>query len=92
MIHNRVEWQDRFNIGVDFIDREHRKLFSIVNKLFAYDGNDSKSQWAYQEGIKFFKGHAMKHFAEEELNDLKNSIAEYGVLQPIIVKKDKSFT
>ncbi len=31
-----------------------------------------------------------KHFAEEELNDLKNSIAEYGVLQPIIVKKDKS--
>lgn len=67
MIHNRVEWQDRFNIGVDFIDREHRKLFSIVNKLFAYDGNDSKSQWAYQEGIKFFKGHAMKHFAEEEV-------------------------
>ena len=31
-----------------------------------------------------------KHFAEEELNDLKNSIAEYGVLQPIIVKKDKT--
>lgn len=31
-----------------------------------------------------------KFFAEEELMDLKNSIAEYGVLQPIIVKKDKS--
>ena len=31
-----------------------------------------------------------KYFAEEELMDLKNSIAEYGVLQPIIVKKDKS--
>lgn len=31
-----------------------------------------------------------KFFAEEELNDLKQSIAEYGVLQPIIVKKDKS--
>ena len=29
-----------------------------------------------------------KYFAEEELNDLKNSIAEYGVLQPILVKKD----
>ena len=29
-----------------------------------------------------------KFFAEEELMDLKNSIAEYGVLQPIIVKKD----
>lgn len=31
-----------------------------------------------------------KFFAEEELNDLKNSIAEYGVLQPIIVKKERS--
>ena len=31
-----------------------------------------------------------KFFAEEELMDLKNSIAEYGVLQPIIVKKDKN--
>ena len=29
-----------------------------------------------------------KFFAEEELNDLKNSIAEYGVLQPVIVKKE----
>lgn len=31
-----------------------------------------------------------KYFAEEELNDLTNSIAEYGVLQPVIVKKDKT--
>lgn len=31
-----------------------------------------------------------KFFSENELNDLKESILEYGVLQPIIVKKDKS--
>ena len=30
-----------------------------------------------------------KHFSEAELEDLRQSIAEYGVLQPIIVKKDK---
>ncbi len=64
---NQFIWQDRFNIGVDVIDREHRKLFTIMNKLFDYDDNDEKSRWAYQEGIKYFKEHAMKHFAEEEV-------------------------
>lgn len=66
-MNNRFVWQDRFNIGVEVIDREHRKLFTIMNKLSAYDDNDEKSRWAYQEGIKYFKEHAMKHFAEEEL-------------------------
>lgn len=64
---NQFVWQERFNIGVEVIDREHRKLFTIMNKLSAYDDNDEKSRWAYQEGIKYFKEHAMKHFAEEEL-------------------------
>ena len=29
-------WQDRFNIGVSFIDEEHKKLFSMLNKLFEH--------------------------------------------------------
>ncbi|GFH92819.1 cyclic di-GMP phosphodiesterase [Lachnospiraceae bacterium] len=63
---NRLIWQERFNIGVSFIDEEHKKLFSILNKLFEYSKEDEKSQWACQEGIKYFKDHAMKHFSEEE--------------------------
>lgn len=60
-------WQDRFNTGVDVIDREHKKLFSILKRLFTYGQNEAKSQWVCQEGIKYFKEHAMKHFAEEEV-------------------------
>ena len=60
-------WQDRFNIGVDVIDKEHKKLFSILNKLLAYSVNEERYQWVCQEGIKYFKKHAMKHFAEEEV-------------------------
>ena len=68
MSSNQFLWNDRYKIGVDIIDREHKKLFTIMNKLFAYkSASDEKSKWAYQEGVKFFKGHAMKHFAEEEL-------------------------
>lgn len=67
MDNQKFEWHERYNIGVEIIDREHRKLFNVMNKLSNYDGTDEKSRWAYQEGIKFFKGHAMKHFAEEEM-------------------------
>lgn len=63
---SQVVWQDRFNIGVDLIDREHKKLFNILNNLFELSEQEEKSQWVCQEGIKYFKGHAMKHFAEEE--------------------------
>ncbi len=64
---NQFIWQDRFNIGVDVIDREHKKLFSIMNRLLVFSEQEDKSQWVCQEGLKYFKDHAMKHFAEEEV-------------------------
>lgn len=63
---NQLVWQDRFNIGVEIVDNEHKKLFGILNRLFMYKSEESKSQWVCQEGIKYFKDHAMKHFTEEE--------------------------
>lgn len=30
----RFVWQEEFNIGVDAIDREHQRLFKIIDKLF----------------------------------------------------------
>lgn len=63
---NQLVWKERYNIGVDFIDREHKKLFSILNKLLAAGKEGEKSRWACQEGIKYFKDHSMKHFSEEE--------------------------
>lgn len=59
-------WQEEFNIGVESIDKEHQRLFKIINKLFAFKEEGKNRQWACQEGIKFFKGHALKHFADEE--------------------------
>ena len=65
---SQLVWQDSFNIGVEAIDKEHQRLFKIINKLFMVDGEEEeeKSRWACQEGIKYFKGHALKHFVDEE--------------------------
>lgn len=59
-------WNDRFNIGVEVIDKEHKRLFKIINKLYEFKDEEVSSQWACQEGIKFFKKHALEHFADEE--------------------------
>jgi len=63
---NQLEWQERYNLGIDIIDKEHKKLFGILNKLLTTGKEGEKSRWACQEGIKYFKDHAMKHFSEEE--------------------------
>lgn len=62
----RFEWQDEFNIGVELIDQEHQRLFKIINKLLRFQDEEKDSQFVCQEGIKYFKGHALKHFADEE--------------------------
>lgn len=39
---NRLIWDEQYNIGVDIIDREHKKLFSILNKLFDFGRQEEK--------------------------------------------------
>lgn len=65
-IMNEPKWNDRFNIGVDIIDKAHQRLFSIVNKLILLNEDTAKQQHACWEGIKYFRNYTMKHFAEEE--------------------------
>ena len=60
------EWREEYRLGVDVIDKEHQRLFKIIKKLYAFKDEEKNRQWACQEGIKFFKTHAVKHFADEE--------------------------
>ncbi|MCI8327701.1 MAG: bacteriohemerythrin, partial [Lachnospiraceae bacterium] len=62
-----IPWNDRFNLGVDVIDKAHQKLFSIVGKLVSFNNEDElKQQHACKEGIKYLKSYTLKHFAQEE--------------------------
>ena len=63
----KIQWHDRFNIGVESVDKAHQRLFSIVNKMVNYDEEDEKGrQWVCAEGIKYFKNYTLRHFADEE--------------------------
>ena len=43
-MYNQLVWKDEFNIGVDVIDKEHQRLFKIINKLFAFGEDDKKKK------------------------------------------------
>ena len=42
------EWREEFNIGVESIDREHRQLFSIINKLIVMEQEEKDIEWTAQ--------------------------------------------
>ncbi len=76
---SEVKWNDRFNIGVEIVDRAHKKLFSIVGKLLSLTEDAEKQKHACQEGIKYFKSYTMKHFAEEEAYMRKIGYPDYEI-------------
>lgn len=61
-----IVWHDKYKIGVDFIDREHKMLFSTMNKLLKISENEEKSEWVCREGAKYLRNHALEHFEHEE--------------------------
>ncbi len=63
---NNIVWHDRYNMGVDFIDREHRLLFSTMDRLLKLIENEEKSEWVCREGVKYLKNHTVEHFEHEE--------------------------
>ena len=48
----QLTWQERFNIGVDYIDKEHQKLFGIMSKMIRFGEQPEKHQWICDEGIR----------------------------------------
>lgn len=63
---DHIVWHDKYKIGVDFIDREHKMLFSTMNKLLRISENEEKSEWVCREGAKYLRNHAIEHFEHEE--------------------------
>lgn len=53
-------------MGVDFLDKEHKALFSTINKLLQISENEEKGEWVCLEGAKYLKNHTLEHFEHEE--------------------------
>lgn len=75
----RVAWNDRYLIGVDFIDKDHKLLMSTMDKLLKMSEDVEKTEWACREGVKFLKNHASEHFKREEDYMKAMAYSEYEI-------------
>lgn len=70
---NNIIWKDEFDVGVDYIDNAHRKLFATMRKMNEILATQSPemARMTCIESIGFFKRYAMEHFAQEEAYQLE---------------------
>lgn len=62
----QIVWDDKFNIGVEVVDKAHSKLFRIMKKLLETPEDAEINQATFREGIKYLEAYTMTHFLEEE--------------------------
>ena len=68
----KVSWKDEYSVGVAKIDRQHRHLFEIINKLIDHSGT-SKDPELVSETLTEMLNYAKEHFTTEE-----ELMQEYG--------------
>lgn len=61
-----LTWDEEYNIGVPSIDSAHEEFFRIARRVHNMAGSKKNSSFAVQEGLKFLKIYAQKHFEDEE--------------------------
>ena len=68
----KICWKDEYSVGVEKIDRQHRHLFEIINKLIDHSGT-SKDPELVSETLTEMLNYAKEHFTTEE-----ELMQEYG--------------
>jgi len=74
-------WREEYNLGVEHIDKQHRGLFKMVERITGILEQDDleRNRWACIEGIKYLKSYALTHFADEEAYQRSIDYENYAV-------------
>ena len=63
-------WQENYKVGVKEIDKQHKELFEILNKLIRVVRDDDEDEEVKREKmidtLEFMNKYVNKHFSEEE--------------------------
>jgi len=74
-----VVWDDRYSIGVDVVDEQHKGLFNLTNDLHdACGGSNEAAKEHFKEVLQKAVGYVSLHFSTEENIMQKTNDPGYG--------------
>jgi len=71
-----IPWSEEYELGNDFIDSQHKRLFELVGNIGKYC-NEGKSINTLSETLDFLLQYTVQHFSDEESLQLKYNFPEY---------------
>jgi hemerythrin-like metal-binding protein len=70
-----VEWEDKYSVGIEKIDNQHKQLIEIINRLYYSRGNSPHA--VLGETIQKLIEYTKIHFADEERLMRENNYPDY---------------
>ncbi|MCF6340804.1 MAG: hemerythrin family protein [Sulfurimonas sp.] len=64
-IDKEILWNDRYKLGIDIIDTQHKHLFDIVEQLYALDDTENTKE-EFKSILNEFSEYMKTHFKDEE--------------------------
>lgn len=61
----KIPWENSYSIGIKDIDRQHKKLFDLVNELYDLEENDNIKE-QIRKILYAFHDYTIVHFKDEE--------------------------
>ena len=58
-----MEWYDQYSVHIGHMDRQHRKILTILTRIYYLDTNDRRSLEQVFDGLKAY---SRRHFTDEE--------------------------
>ena len=63
--HEEIPWDNRYKLGIDSIDIQHKKLFALVNRLYNLEDYESTKE-ELADILNEFSEYMRTHFKDEE--------------------------
>jgi len=71
-----IPWTEEYELGNDFVDSQHKKLFEIVNNIGNYCLQE-KDVNTLSKTLDFLLQYTVQHFHDEEALQIKCNFPEY---------------